>query len=212
MGSRKYNHDNERVLHVGLLPHRPKHEKRIQPLSYECRISLRAWSYECRISIRMTNECHFLAPIDIRKCVSCSSDPLTGHSSLGNLRCLCVLLFSFVNAIRFSGVKSHSFLMRWPLQHYAAFVWPGLTHEERMTFNVWETNDVDKGENYHVQTTHISVENAFHARLILWLDARHYVTCVGCACYFSSLSTPFVSHTLKVIRSSCVRPGHTNAA
>ena len=53
-----------------------------------------------------TNECHFLASVDIRwKCVSCPFHPLTGRSSLGNLRCLFVLLFSFVNVIRFSCVK-----------------------------------------------------------------------------------------------------------
>ncbi len=88
---------------------------------------LKAWSHECRISLRMTNECHFLASVDIcRKCVSSSFDPLTGRSSLDNLRCLCVLLFSFVNVIRFTCFKSHSFLMRWPIRHYAALVSPGL--------------------------------------------------------------------------------------
>ena len=61
----------------------------------------------------------FLASVHIcRKCVSCSFNPLTGRSSLGNLGCLWVLLFSFVNVIHFSCVKSHSFLMRWPMWHY----------------------------------------------------------------------------------------------
>ena len=88
---------------------------------------LKAWSHECRISLRMTNECNFLASIDIcRKCVSCLFDPLTGRSSLGNLRCLCVLLFFFVNVICFSCVKSHSFLICWPMRHYSELVWPGL--------------------------------------------------------------------------------------
>ena len=65
-------------------------------------MGLKAWSHEC---LRMTNECHFLASVDIcRKCVSRSFDPLIGRSSLGNLRCLCVLLFFFVNVIRFSCV------------------------------------------------------------------------------------------------------------
>ncbi len=35
----------------------------------------------------------------------------------GNLRCLCVLFFSFVNVIRFSWFKRNSFLMRCPMQH-----------------------------------------------------------------------------------------------
>ena len=65
----------------------------------------------------MRNECHFLASVDIsRKCVSCPFDPLTGRTSSGNLRCLYVLYFSFVNAIRVSCVKRHSFLMRWPME------------------------------------------------------------------------------------------------
>ena len=75
-------------------------------MRHSCDRAFKAWSHECRISLRMTNECHFLASVDIRrKCVSCPFDPLTRRSSLGNLRCLCVLFFfSFVNAIRFSCV------------------------------------------------------------------------------------------------------------
>ena len=68
----------------------------------------------------MMNECHFLASVDIcRKCVLCPFDPWTRRSSLGNLRCLCVLrlFFSFVKVIRFSCVQNHSFLMRWPMWH-----------------------------------------------------------------------------------------------
>ncbi len=51
---------------------------------------------------RMTNECHFWHPL-----ISVENEihPLTERSSLGNLRRLCVLLFSFVNVIRFSCVK-----------------------------------------------------------------------------------------------------------
>ncbi len=75
----------------------------------------------------MRNECHFLASVDIsRTCVLCPLDPLTGRSSLGNLRCLCVLFFSFVNVIRVSFFKLHSCFMRWPMRHYAALVWPSL--------------------------------------------------------------------------------------
>ena len=50
----------------------------------------------------------------------------------------------------------------------------------------------------------MSVENAFHARLILSLDAHHWVIYVVCACYFSPLSTSFIFHALNVIRFSCV--------
>ncbi len=79
---------------------------------------LKALSHECRIGQRMRSECHFLASVDIRwKCVSCPFDPLTGRSSSGNLRCLRVLFFSFVNVIRFSCVKRHSFLTCWPMRH-----------------------------------------------------------------------------------------------
>ena len=85
-------------------------------LAYYC-VTLKAWSHECHISLRMTNECNLWASVDIcRKCVSCSFDPMTGRSSLGNLRCLCVL-FSFVNVIRFSCVKRYSFLTPWPMRH-----------------------------------------------------------------------------------------------
>ncbi len=48
---------------------------------------------------------------------SCPFGPLTGRSLLGNFRCLCVLLFSFVNVIRFSCVTSHSCFMCWPMRH-----------------------------------------------------------------------------------------------
>ena len=44
--------------------------------------------------------------------------------------------------------------------------------------------------------------NAIHVRVILWMDVHHSVMCVVCTCYFSLLSTSFVSDTLKVIRSS----------
>ena len=54
-----------------------------------------------------------LASFDIcPKCVSCPFDPLNRRSSLGNMRCLCVLFFLFVNVIRFLIVKRHPFLMR----------------------------------------------------------------------------------------------------
>ena len=46
--------------------------------------------------------------------------------------------------------------------------------------------------------------NAIHVRFILWMDVHHPVMCVVCTCYFSPLSTSFVSDTLKVIRSSYV--------
>ncbi len=36
------------------------------------------------------------------------------------------------------------------------------------------------------------------------MDVHHRVMCVACTCYFSPLSTSFVSDTLKVIRSSYV--------
>ncbi len=42
------------------------------------------------------------------KNVLCPFDPLNGHSSLGIVRCLCVLFFSFVNVVRFSCVNRHS--------------------------------------------------------------------------------------------------------
>ena len=61
----------------------------------------------------MTNEFHFFASVDIcRKCVSCSFDPLTGRSSLGNLHvCACYFsplstsfAFHALKVIRFSYV------------------------------------------------------------------------------------------------------------
>ncbi len=61
--------------------------------------TFKAWSYECRMSLCMGNECHFLAYPLIS--VSCTFDPLNIRSSLGNVRCLCMLYFSFINVIRF---------------------------------------------------------------------------------------------------------------
>ena len=131
----------------------------------------------------------FLESVDIpQNCVKCPFDPLTGRSSLGNLRCFCVSFFSFVNVIRFSWDKRYSFLMLWLMWHYAALVWQGLygpvtrvprgkpTYEKRMPlFGIcW---------------------NAIHVRFILWLDVHHQVTCVVRTCYFSPLSTSFVSDT-----------------
>ena len=62
---------------VTRVPHRPMHEKRMPLASDDLR----------------------------RKCVSCPFDPLSGRSSLVNLRFLCVLFVSFVNVINFSCVK-----------------------------------------------------------------------------------------------------------
>ncbi len=44
--------------------------------------------------------------------VSCPFDPLNGRSSLGNMRCLCVLFFSFVNVIFLIVFVSHALTMR----------------------------------------------------------------------------------------------------
>ena len=71
------------------------------------RNQLKPLSHEHRISLRMTNEYHLylLASVDLSKMrFMCPFDHLTGHSSLGNLRCMCVLHFFFVNVIRFSCV------------------------------------------------------------------------------------------------------------
>ncbi len=43
--------------------------------------------------------------------------------------------------------------------------------------------------------------NAIH---VCFMDVHHPVMCVVCTCYFSPLSTSFVSNTLKVIHSSYV--------
>ena len=72
-------------------------------------LPFKALSHKCRIRLR--NECHFLASVDI--CFM-PIDPLNGRSSLWNVRCMCVLFFSFVNVIRFLIVKRHLFLVRWP--------------------------------------------------------------------------------------------------
>ncbi len=70
-----------------------------------CEIYFKALSHEFRIGKNMRNECHFLVSVDIRrKCLSSPIDPLTGCSSSGNVCCFCVLFFSFVNVIRFSGI------------------------------------------------------------------------------------------------------------
>ncbi len=51
---------------------------------------------------------------------------LNRRLSLGNVRCLCVLFFTFVNVIRFLKiVKRHSFLIRWLM--YAALCGTSVT-------------------------------------------------------------------------------------
>ncbi len=101
------------------------------------RQGLKTLSDECRIGHRMRNECLFLASVDIhRNCVTCPFDPLTWPSSLGNLRSFCVLFLSFVNVIRFSCVKRHSFLIRWPMPAlvYHTSVPHKPTYDKRMPF------------------------------------------------------------------------------
>ena len=99
----------------------------------------------------------FLASVDIRR--KCPFDHLNGHLSLGNVRCLCELFFSFANVIRFPCVNVTDFVSHalayapvcgtrviGPLRPFhTSATWS--THEKRMPFNDYKTNDVDKGEN-----------------------------------------------------------------
>ncbi len=87
---------------------------------------------------------------------SSDRDSLNGRPSLVNVRCLCVLFFSFDNVISFSCVKRFSFVMRWPMRHscdraFKACSHEGRivrhrpTHEKRMTFKFNVLDDGVRG-------------------------------------------------------------------
>ena len=146
-----------------------------------CDQAFKALSHESRISLRMRNECHFWHPlISVENAFHARLILLLdAHHQV--ICAVCVCFFSVVNVIRFSCVKLHSFLLRQPIRHSS----------DRALIKAWSHEcrvNLRMGNECHFQA---SDENAFHARLILLLDAHHQ-------------STSFAFKSLNGIRFSCV--------